>query len=329
MNLGAIAAQARWPALADGGQGFWLPLNGASDAGRVDSVFMLIMWVCVFFFALIVALMTYFVIKYRRAPGAMAEEAPHHNNLLEAVWSGIPFILVIVIFSLGFRSFLAMATPPQNSYEIQVTAQKWQWLFTYPNGWVDKELHVPQDQPVKLVMTSQDVIHSFFVPDFRVKKDVVPGRYTKVWFNATVPGEHWLFCTEYCGTGHSDMITRVVVHPPGEFEKWLETAANVYKTMPPAQAGAEMYKKYGCVQCHSTDGKAGTGPSFKGLFGHNVQLADGSTLAVDETYIRESILDPQAQLVAGYQGVMPTFKGKVSDEQIGWIIEYLKTLGAE
>jgi cytochrome c oxidase subunit 2 len=182
---------------------------------------------------------------------------------------------------------------------------------------------------VLLTMTSQDVIHSLYVPDFRIKRDVVPGRYSKLWFTATEPGDHYLFCAEYCGTGHSDMITRVVVHPPGEFEKWLENAANVYKTMPPAQAGSEMYKKFGCVQCHTIDGKANTGPTFKGVFGSRVTMSDGSTVSVDENYVRESIMDPQAKIVRGFQGVMPTFKGKITDEQITWIIAYLKTLSDE
>lgn len=329
MMISALAAMPFPLPLAQSGQTFWMPAGASTEAGAVDLMFYLILWICVFFFALIMGLMVYFVIRFRSRIGEPAAESATHNMPLEIVWTAIPLLLVIGIFVLGFRSYLALATPPQNAYEIQVTGQKWQWLFTYPNGWVDKELHVPLNEPVRLVMTSDDVIHSFFVPDFRIKKDVVPGRYTKAWFEATEVGDHWLFCAEYCGTGHSDMITKVVVHAPGEFEKWLENAANIYKDMPPAQAGAEMVKKFGCAMCHSIDGSSGTGPSFKDVFGHQMQMTDGSSVVADENYIRESIMDPQAKIVAGYQGVMPTFKGKIKDEQITWIIAYLKSLSTE
>jgi cytochrome c oxidase subunit II len=322
----AMRALAGLP-LAQGGNTFWMPAEASTGAAAVDWAFYFILWVSIIFFALIVGLMLLFIIRYRRRPGHMeAEKAPDHGLALELTWTIIPVILVAVMFVIGFKTFLEEATPPDNSYEIKVHAQKWQWLFEYPNGWVDTELHVPLNEPVRLVMDSADVIHSFYVPDFRVKKDVVPGRYSKVWFQATEAGEHALYCAEYCGTGHSDMITKVIVHQPGDFEKWLQTAANMYNKMPPAQAGAEMYKKYGCAQCHSVDGAANTGPTFKGVFGSQVKLSDGSTVAADENYVRESILDPQAKLVSGFQGVMPTFKGRLTDEQIGWIIDYLKTL---
>jgi cytochrome c oxidase subunit II len=313
--------------LAKGGSTFWMPADAATGAAAVDGAFYFILWVSIVFFALIVGLMLWFVIRYRRRPGHMqAEHSPHHSMALELTWTIIPVILVAVMFVIGFKTFLDEATPPDNSYEIKVHAQKWKWLFEYPNGWIDTELHVPLNEPVQLLMDSTDVIHSFYVPDFRVKKDVVPGRYTKVWFEATEAGEHNLFCAEFCGTGHSDMITKVIVHQPGGFETWLQTAANVYDTMPPAQAGAEMFKKYGCAQCHSIDGAANTGPTFKELFGSQVRFTEGQAVTADENYIRESILDPQAKTVAGFQGVMPTFQGRITDQQVGWIIEYLKSL---
>jgi cytochrome c oxidase subunit 2 len=182
------------------------------------------------------------------------------------------------------------------------------------------------DTAVRLVLSSEDVIHSFFVPSFRVKMDAVPGRYTKSWFRATRPGEYDVFCAEYCGTSHSDMRTAVVVHPPGEFEKWLEGASNLLATLPPAEAGARLYTTRGCAQCHSVDGRSGTGPTLQGLFGHPVPLQGGGSVTADENYLRESLLAPESKVVAGYQPVMPTYKGRLKDGEITAIIEYLKTL---
>ncbi len=177
-----------------------------------------------------------------------------------------------------------------------------------------------------LVMRSEDVIHGFYVPDFRVQMDVVPGRYTTIWFRAKEPGEHDLLCAQYCGTNHSDMFTKVVVHPPGEFEKWLAEAGNLFKNLPPAEAGKQLYSRRGCSQCHSIDGTAGTGPSFKGIFGHTTYLEGGGSVTVDENYVRESILEPEAKIVQGYKPVMPTYKGILSDEEITDLIEFIKSL---
>jgi cytochrome c oxidase subunit 2 len=221
-----------------------------------------------------------------------------------------------------------LATPPGNSYEISVTGQKWQWFFTYPNGFVSSELHVPEDRPVKLVMTSEDVIHSLWIPAFRVKKDVVPGRYTRTWFEASEAGTYPLLCTEYCGTGHSDMLSVVTVHPSGTFETWLEKAANLYDTMPPAEAGEMLVQRNGCLQCHSVTGAPGIAPTFKDLYGHAVPLKDGGSVLADENYIRESIVDPMASIVAGYDPVMPTYAGKIKDKEIGYIIAFLKSISS-
>ena len=196
----------------------WMPPPVSTVAGHVDWLFYFILGVSTFFFLLIVALMVLFVVRYRRREGQGAEVSPSHNTALEVIWTVIPIVVVIVIFIFGFKGFLDMATPPANAYEIQVEAQKWSWSFTYPSGYVDSNLHVPVNRPVKLVMRSADVIHSLYVPAFRIKRDVVPGRYATAWFEATEPGEYDLFCAEYCGTSHSDMLAHVVVHPPGEFE---------------------------------------------------------------------------------------------------------------
>jgi cytochrome c oxidase subunit 2 len=247
-----------------------------------------------------------------------------------------------------------MATPPADAYQIVVEGQKWSWLFTYPNGHVDSVLHVPVDTDVQLVLTSMDVIHSLYIPAFRLKRDVVPGRYSKMWFRATEPGEYPVFCAEYCGTGHSDMLTTCVVHPPGEFALWLENADPLKKLsdeqyaayladpgafiaanpdiqglQTPGDMGRELYTKKGCAQCHSVDGSAGTGPTFKGLFGKSRGMQDGSVADADENYLRQSILEPNAQVVAGYQAVMPTYQGRLEEREIAALIAYLQSLANE
>ena len=305
---------------------FWLPPGVSTVARHVDWLFGFILAISVFFFVLIVVLMTLFVIRYRRRAGAPAEASASHNTALELTWTIIPVILVAVIFFFGFRGYLDMSTPPANAYEILVDGQKWAWSFTYPNGYVDSNLHVPVNRPVRLVMTSADVIHSLYVPAFRIKQDVVPGRYSKAWFEATETGEYDLFCAEYCGTSHSGMVATVVVHPPGEFETWLESASNFLETMSPVEAGRKLYQVRGCQQCHSVDGTAKVGPSLLGVYGHAQPLADGSTVTIDENYIRESILEPMAKVVAGYEPVMPTYQGRLKDPEIMAIIEYLKSL---
>lgn len=305
---------------------FWMPVRASSTAEDVDRVFDFIYWISIFFFALIVVLMVLFVVRYRRREGRRAEDSPSHNMWLETTWTAIPLILVIVIFWLGFRGFLRMRVAPENAYEIQVTGYKWNWEFTYPNGYVDAALHVPVDTPVLLTMSSRDVIHSFYIPAFRVKRDVVPGRFSKVWFNATKAGEFNIFCAEYCGTSHSDMLARVVVHEPGGFESWLEDASNFLDRVTPAEGGQMLYQQRGCATCHSVDGRALVGPTFLGLFGREELMKDGDTVVADENYIRESIVAPQARVVNGYDPVMPTYQGRLSDREISAIIAYIKTL---
>jgi cytochrome c oxidase subunit II len=312
--------------LSQAGGSFWMPPQSSTAAPGVDKLFYFIFWIAFFFFLLIVGLMVHFIVRYRKQPGRAPEKPPTHNTKLELTWTFIPLAIVFVIFYFGFHGFVDIATPPGNSYDIQVHAQRWKWTFTYPNGYVDENLHVPVDRPVRLTMTSDDVIHALFVPDFRIKRDVVPGRYNITWFRATTPGTHDLFCAEYCGTGHSLMYAQVIVHPPGEFEKWLETSGDAIGKLPPAEAGQRLYKTRGCAQCHSIDGKAGIGPTFKGVFGHPVPLKDGKTVVADENYVRESILNPQAQVVAGFDPVMPTYQGRLKDNEITMIIAYLKTL---
>ena len=302
------------------------PKPSSTTAEQVDNLFYFILLVSVFFFAIIFGVMVLFLFKYRARPGESAERSPSHNNSLEVAWTVIPGIFVAGIFFWGFVGYLDMRQPPDNSYEIQVTAKKWSWSFTYPNGHVDNNLHVPQGRPVRLVMSSDDVIHSLYIPAFRLKMDVIPGRYTTTWFESGSPGEYTLFRAEYCGTQHSNMLAKVVVHRSGEFEKWLEDAANFMETVTPAEAGEILYQRRGCIQCHSVDGSAKSGPSFKDVFGTQQALSDGSSVNVDENYLRESILEPQAKVRAGYKPVMPTYQGQLKDEEIAALIAYIKSL---
>jgi cytochrome c oxidase subunit 2 len=305
---------------------FWMPPQVSTVAHGVDWLFGFILAISVFFFLLIVVLMVVFIFKYRHREGHQAEASPTHSLPLELTWSIIPVILVVLIFFFGVRAFLDMTTAPANAYEIQVTGQKWSWSFQYPSGYVDESLHVPVDRPVRLVMSSADVIHSLYVPAFRIKQDVVPGRYAHAWFEATQPGEYDLFCAEYCGTSHSDMIARVVVHPPGEFETWLERASSFLETMSPVEAGGKLFAARGCQQCHSVDGTGRTGPTLKGIFGHEVVTAEGGRVLADETYLRRSMLEPMADVVAGFEPVMPTYQGRLTDREIDAVIAYIKSL---
>ena len=307
-------------------QGSLFPAPTSTTAGDVDELFYFILAVSVVFFAIIVGAMFAFVWKYRQRDDLQIQPSPDHNNLLEIVWTVIPGLIVGVIFFWGFVSYLDMRQAPDNSYEIQVAAKKWSWSFTYPNGHVDNNLHVPIDRPVKLVMSSDDVIHSLYIPAFRLKMDLIPGRYSTTWFEAHTAGDYTLFCAEYCGTLHSTMLAKVVVHPYGEFTKWLDNAANLLKTMTPVEAGEILYTRRGCVQCHSIDGSAKAGPTFLEVFGTQQALTDGSMIEVDENYIRESILEPQAKIRAGYKPVMPTYQGQLKDEEIAALIAYIKSL---
>lgn len=309
---------------------FWMPPEISTGAAYTDFVFHVLLGVSIFFLTGIVAVMVYFVVKYRAKNGRSANEIPpktsDHNTTLEITWSFIPLVIVIALFVWGFKGFVNLHSPPKDAYDIHAQGQKWKWLFTYPNGLTDDKLHVPVNKPVRIIINSVDVIHSLYIPVFRVKQDAVPGRYTELWFQATKPGTYPIFCAEYCGRGHSTMLSEVVVHKPGGFQKWLAATAAKMNALPPAQLGKELYTKEGCSACHSTNGKRGVGPSWKGIWGHKVKLSDGSSVMVDDNYVRQSILDPEAKIVATFAPVMPTFKGKLKDNQITAIIEYIKTL---
>ncbi len=322
----SLAPMLALPLAQSSGGNFFFPERASAASESVDTVFFFILWISIFFFAIIVGAMVYFLMKYRERPGVEAVKTATHSNFLEILWSVIPTIIVGVIFVWGFIAYMDMRQPPDNAYEIRVVAKKWNWEFVYPNGHREPNLHVPVNRPVQLVMSSDDVIHSLYIPAFRLKMDVVPGRYTKTWFEPRRVGEYTLFCAEYCGEQHSKMLAQVVVHPSGEFEKWLADAANFLERVTPEEGGRIVYERKGCIQCHSLDGSAKAGPTFKGSFGEEHEMADGRRILVDENYIRKSILEPQSDIRAGFKPVMPTYAGQIRDEEIGALIAFIKSL---
>jgi cytochrome c oxidase subunit 2 len=309
------------------GSGFPLfPVQASSIAASVDALYFFLIAISAFFVALIFTLVIYFAVKYRRRSEG---ERPQHIDTdlrLEILWTVIPLILVMISFAWGARLYLTMSEAPADAMEIRAVGRQWMWKFQHPEGNREiNQLHVPIGIPIKIILASEDVVHSFYVPVFRVKMDVVPGRYTAVWFEAIKEGEFHLFCAEYCGTQHSGMIGRVVVMKAADYQRWLSGRTG---DEPPAVAGEALFKQRGCAACHAAQAGA-MGPSLHGLFGRRVQLQSGQTITADETYIRESILNPKAKIVAGYQPIMPTFQGQLGEEQLHQLMAYLKSLGTE
>ena len=306
-----------------------LPAAKSTIAHEVDGLFLFITISGAILVAGITAAIIYFSYKYRRRSENDVTPLITHNSMLEVTWSIIPLIIVLIVFGWGFKTFVKMTTPPDDAYEVNVRAQKWLWKFNYVNGASSIDtLHVPANKPVKLVMQSADVIHSFFVPDYRVKQDVIPNRYTSVWFEAKEPGESVIFCTEYCGLQHSDMHGVVVAHEQEKFDNWLAANEGGSKgsDLSPAEYGEKLVSENACNSCHSIDGTDMVGPTFKGLWGKEEMLKSGESITVDENYLRESILNPQAKIVQGYGPSMPPYQGQLSNEQINAIIEYIKTI---
>jgi cytochrome c oxidase subunit 2 len=299
------------------------PEQASTLAPRVDALFFFLLAVSVFFAVLIFTLLLYFAVKYRRRSDRDRPRLIEGGLLLEVIWTVVPLGLTVVMFAWGALLFAEIRTAPADALELHVVGKQWMWKIQHPSGQREiNELHVPVGRPVKLTMTSEDVIHSFFVPAFRVKNDVLPGRYSTVWFEATAPGEYRLFCAEYCGTQHSGMFGRVVVLSLPEYEKWLSGGAADGSI---AQAGEALLQSHGCNGCHRSGG-AVPSPSLAGLLGRRVALAGGGNVIADEEYIRESILNPRAKIVAGFQPVMPTYKGLISEEGILQILAYIKSL---
>jgi cytochrome c oxidase subunit 2 len=304
-------------------QGFRLfPEQASTFAERLDKLYWFLVGVSGFFVGLIVILIIVFAIRYRRRPGRVAEQ-PAASIGLELVWTVIPSILVMVMFVWGADLFLDQSIPPVGAEDIYVVGKQWMWKIQHPNGRREiNELHVPMGRAVKITLTSQDVIHSFYIPAFRVKQDAVPGQYRTMWFQPTKPGEYHLFCAEYCGTDHSKMIGRVVVLEDMDYQTWL---GGYTTTETPVQAGEKLFVQFDCANCHES-GRRQRCPTLGGLYGTRVALENGQSVLFDEAYIRESILDPKAKIAAGYPPVMPTFQGQVTEEQILALIAYIKSL---
>ena len=303
-----------------------LPEQASTLAAKVDLLYLFLVVVSIFFAFLIFFLIYVFAVKYRRrSEDDIPKEIPGLIKL-ELTWSVIPLLLTMVVFAWGATLYFDTYSPPKNALEFYVVGKQWMWHIQHPTGQREiNELHVPTGEPIKLIMATEDVIHSFYIPAFRIKKDVVPGRYTTMWFEATKPGEYHLFCAEYCGTKHSRMIGKVVVMEPVGYQNWLSGGTS---NEPLEVVGEKLFQKLACQTCH-TDKANARGPSLVGVYGETAVLKNGRTVLVDEEYIRESIIDPNAKLTAGYRPVMPTFKGQINEVELLQITAYLKSLAKE
>ena len=298
------------------------PDRASSFANNVDALYIFLIAVCGFFTLLVFALVLFFALKYRQRPGREATQI-EGSLALEATWTLIPFGLFMVMFVWGASVYMNEAQPPKNAMDVFVVAKQWMWKLQHPEGVREiNQLHVPVGKDVRLTMISQDVIHSFFVPAFRIKADVLPGRYTTLWFHPIKTGHYHLFCAEYCGTSHSAMIGEVVVMEPAEYAAWLSNGSAEGSM---ASSGEKLFRELGCASCHRSDTQ-GRGPDLAGTYGKPVMLDTGSTVISDDAYIRESIVNPGSKVVAGYKPIMPTFSGIVSEDQLLSLIAYVKSL---
>ncbi len=302
------------------------PVQASTFAPEVDHLLYFLLAVAVFFSLAIFSAIFYFAIRYRRRSENELPRAIHGGMALEILWSVIPLGLTMVMFTWGASIYFNESRPPDNALDIYVVGKQWMWKLEHLGGQREiNELHIPVGRAVRLTMTLEDVIHSFFVPAFRTKQDAVPGRYTTTWFEPTKAGKYHLFCAEYCGTNHSRMTGWVYVMQPRDYEAWLSGGTSGGSL---AENGQKLFDELACGNCHKSDG-SGRCPSLTGLFGKTVQLAGGATVQADEGYIRESILQPQAKIVAGYGPIMPTFQGLVTEEGVMQLIEYIKLLGPQ
>lgn len=339
---------------------FWMPEGGSTFVDSHDALFYFILYVSLFFFILIGALMFFFAMYYRQKDRRVAADGPTHSTSLEVAWTVVPVVIVLVMFGWGLFSYMDMATPPENAYEVKVTARSWSWEFEYPNGVRSNVLHVPNERAIRLVLRSEDVIHSFYCPQFRIKKDAVPGRFNVTWFKPTVTnlegrrtGELWhpnptqidsetgrrasfgsydnaalfdVFCAEYCGTQHAIMRTYVVVHTPEGFNHWMQQRIREAETLPPAKLGELLFVRNGCNACHSVDGSSNRGPTLQNVYNNPqpIQMRDGRTRFADEQYLADSIRNPGLDIVLGYDNIMPRYD--LPDRDIDALIAYIKYL---
>jgi cytochrome c oxidase subunit 2 len=301
------------------------PPKASTFATEVDAIYSALWAMTVFFVVLIAGLIAVFAVKYRRSKRLTTPEKTVTSLALELSWCIIPLIGGLAFFTWGTKTYLAMAAnAPADAYTIFVTGKQWMWKFQHPAGRREiNDLHIPMGRPIKLLMVSQDVIHSFFVPAFRLKHDVLPMTYSQLWFTPTLEGSFHIFCAEYCGTDHSAMKGQVIVMRPAAFAEWLASSPAEGS---PANEGEALLQDLGCRACHAATGTS-IGPRLEGIFGHDVQLSDGSSVVADENYLRESILTPTAKIVAGYQPVMPPYGGRITEEQLTAIITYIRSKG--
>lgn len=299
------------------------PQAASSIASDVDLLYFFILAVSSFFAVLVSALVVYFALRYRRTHADEVGHDIHGSIALELLWTVIPFILAMVMFFWGADLYFRIARPPADAMEIFVVGKQWMWKVQHPEGVREiNELHVPVGRPVRITLGSEDVLHDYYIPAFRVKMDAVPGKLTTMWFTATRTGSYHIFCAEYCGTQHSGMVGQVIVMEPHDYEAWL---AGGRSTGTAVENGEKLFTTLACITCHKTD-SSGRGPILAGVFGSSVDLQDGRQVVADENYLRESIMNPQAKVVRDYQPIMPTFQGTVSEENLLQLIAYIKTL---
>ncbi|HET9372705.1 MAG TPA: cytochrome c oxidase subunit II [Vicinamibacterales bacterium] len=299
------------------------PPSASSVAMEMDLLYLFIVAVSAFFAVLVTALVVFFTIRYRRTHPDQVGADIHGSIALELGWTFVPFILAMAMFVWGADLFFRLAKPPADAMEIFVVGKQWMWKIQHPAGVREiNELHVPINRNVRITLGSEDVIHDFSIPAFRVKMDAVPGKVTTMWFKATKPGTYHLLCLEFCGTKHSGMIGQVIAMEPQDYEAWL---AGGRSTGTAVENGQRLFTQYQCATCHKTD-STGRGPSLVGVYGSTVELTSGSTVVADENYLRESIMNSQARVVRGFQPIMPAFQGMVNEEDLMQLIAYIKSL---
>ncbi|MFY9233151.1 MAG: cytochrome c oxidase subunit II [Fimbriimonadaceae bacterium] len=306
------------------------PDNASNFANEFDALFYILTALTVLFTAIVMAFLIYFVIRYRKGNNVDRSRRVHEHLMLEITWSVIPLVLGLGVFAWGAKLFVDMRTPPKDAIEIFVMGKQWMWHIQHMNGVRENNmLTVPVNKPVKLTMVSQDVIHAFYVPEFRIQYMVVPGRYTQQWFRATKTGSFKILCNMYCGTAHSEMVGRVRVLSEADYQRWLQGEGEDLKPITQSidSMGKDLYEDLVCMNCH-TEKDTPRGPSLFAIAGSLRKLADGSTKTADDEYLRDALLDPEKHITAGYDRTMPTYKEDLNEEQVLWMIAYLKTLGS-
>jgi cytochrome c oxidase subunit 2 len=295
---------------------------------KVNETTLIILIICLALLGLVTFFMIFLAVRYRRKKNPDPEDISG-SLPLEIAWTVIPTILVFIMFWYGWVNFKVMRTVPENAFNINVTARMWSWSFEYPDGFKTPTLMVPAGKPVNLDIISEDVLHSLFIPAFKIKEDAVPGMHTRLWFTAPSPGEYTIFCSEYCGQGHSSMLSKVIAMTEDEFAAWYQTRKDEATGRRAGEEASQVLKKHGCLDCHTTDGSALTGPSFKGIYGKKIMVISSGKereLTADEAYLRKSVLDPDSDIAKGYPDIMPSFKDEIPENELKDIINYIKEL---